>query len=136
MSGKTSRLVYSTASTAASASTAAAAKARTSSPAAAAAAPEPPRSLPAAEQEVRVRREKAGRGGKEVTVAGPLVLTRADAAALLQGLKRRYGSGGGLQPAQTRARLPCFDLELQGDHADRLLADLLAAGYRAKRAGG
>jgi translation initiation factor 1 len=126
MSGKTSRLVYSTSATA---------TARLSSSAGATAS-EPSRSLPAAEQEVRVRREKVGHGGKEVTVAGPLVLTRADAAALLQGLKRRYGSGGGLRPAQTRAGLPCFDLELQGDHADRLLADLLAAGYRARRAGG
>jgi translation initiation factor 1 len=83
-----------------------------------------------------VRREKAGRGGKVVTTAGPLVLARSDAAALLADLKRRYGSGGSLQAAQTRAGDPCFDLEIQGDHADRLTADLAAAGYRAKRAGG
>jgi translation initiation factor 1 (eIF-1/SUI1) len=97
---------------------------------------EPLRSLPPWEQEVRVRREKAGRGGKEVTVAGPLVLLRADAAALLTGLKRRYGSGGALRPSRTRGGEPCFELELQGDQADRLVADLLAGGYRAKRAGG
>jgi translation initiation factor 1 len=83
-----------------------------------------------------VRREKAGRGGKEVTVAGPLVLLRADAAALLTDLKRRYGSGGGLRSSRTRGGEPCFELELQGDQAERLVADLLAAGYRAKRAGG
>jgi translation initiation factor 1 len=97
---------------------------------------EPLHSLPPWEQEVRVRREKAGRGGKEVTVAGPLVLVRAEAAALLAATKRRYGSGGSLRAARTRGGEACFDLEVQGDHADRLVADLLAAGYRAKRAGG
>ena len=31
---------------------------------------------------------------------------------------------------------PAFDLEIQGDHAERLVAELLKAGYKAKRAGG
>jgi translation initiation factor 1 len=97
---------------------------------------EPRRSLPAPEQDVRVRREKAGRGGKLVTVAAPLALTRQDARALLAELKRRYGSGGSLRAAQTRTGEPCFELEIQGDHADRMVTDLAAAGYRVKRSGG
>lgn len=104
-------------------------------------APEPPareprRSLPPAEQDVRVRRERGGRGGKTVTVAGPLVLTREDAASLLSQWKRLCGGGGGLKLARTAAGDPCFEVEVQGDHADRLVAELLEAGYRAKRSGG
>lgn len=97
---------------------------------------EPRRSLPPAEQDVRVRRERAGRGGKTVTVAGPLVLTREDAASLLSQWKRLCGGGGGLKLATTAAGDPCFEVEVQGDHADRLVAELLEAGYRAKRSGG
>lgn len=97
---------------------------------------EPVRSLPAAEQDVRVRRERGGRGGKVVTVAAPLVLCRADAAALLSAWKRRCGGGGTVRPARLPSGDPCFEIEVQGDHADRLLDDLQRAGYRARRSGG
>ena len=88
------------------------------------------------EQSPRVRRETGGRGGKTVTVVTPLVLTRDDAAALLASWKKMCGGGGAMKTGRTREGGPCFELEIQGDHADRLLADLLAAGYKAKRAGG
>lgn len=106
------------------------------SPAPAPSARDPWRSLPPAEQDVRVRREKAGRGGKTVTVAGPLVLTRDDASRLLSEWKRLCGGGGGLKASKTAAGDPCFELEVQGDHADKLVAELVKAGYRAKRSGG
>jgi translation initiation factor 1 len=95
---------------------------------------EPVRSLPPPEQSVRVRREKSGRGGKMVTVAGPLVLTRADATALLAAWKKLCGGGGTLK--STAEGSPAFELEVQGDHADRIVAELVKAGYKAKRAGG
>jgi translation initiation factor 1 len=85
---------------------------------------------------VRVRRERGGRGGKTVTVAGPFVLTRADAAALLAGWKRLCGGGGTLRGGRLPGGDPCFELEVQGDHADRLAGELQRAGYRARRAGG
>lgn len=97
---------------------------------------EPARSLPPASQTVRVRREKSGRGGKMVTVAGPLVLTRVDASALLAAWKKLCGGGGTLKAAPATDGSPAFDLEVQGDHADRLVGELTAAGYKAKRAGG
>jgi translation initiation factor 1 len=97
---------------------------------------EPVRSLPAAEQAVRVRREKAGRGGKTVTVAGPLVLVRTDAAALLADWKRLCGGGGTLRTVRTAGGDPAFEVEVQGDHPDRVLAALTAAGFPAKRSGG
>lgn len=99
-------------------------------------AKEPWRSLPPREQDVRVRRESKGRGGKTVTVATPLVLTRDDASKLLADWKRLCGGGGALKASKTQSGDPCFELEVQGDHADKILAELLKAGYKAKRAGG
>lgn len=97
---------------------------------------EPLRSLPPWEQSPRVRRDRAGRGGKTVTVAGPLVLTREEATALLAAWKKLCGGGGTLKAGKTADGSPAFDLEIQGDHADRLVDELLKAGYKAKRAGG
>lgn len=97
---------------------------------------EPVVSLPAGKQKVRVRREKGGRGGKTVTVAGPLFLVRADAAALLAAWKKLCGGGGTLRTVRAENGDPAFEIEVQGDHADRVVAELLQAGYPAKRAGG
>jgi translation initiation factor 1 len=97
---------------------------------------EPRTSLPSSAQSPRVRREKGGRGGKTVTVVGPLVLARPDAEALLASWKRMCGGGGALKEGKTPDGAPAFDLEVQGDHADRLLAELVQAGYKAKRSGG
>jgi translation initiation factor 1 len=103
--------------------------------------PSRPVSTPAAslqpwEQSPRVRLDRAGRGGKTVTVAGPLVLSREEAEALLSSWKKLCGSGGSLKAGKTREGLPAFELEVQGDHAERLVAELLKAGYKAKRSGG
>jgi len=97
---------------------------------------EPAASRPPAAQAPRVRREKGGRGGRTVTVAGPLVLARTEAEALLAAWKKMCGGGGALKEAEAPDGSPAFELEVQGDHADRLLAELLRAGYKAKRAGG
>ncbi len=87
-------------------------------------------------QSPRVRLDRSGRGGKTVTVAGPLVLTREEAEALLASWKKLCGSGGALKAGKTREGAPAFELEIQGDHADRLVAELLKEGYKAKRSGG
>lgn len=97
---------------------------------------EPGASLTPSSQSPRVRREKAGRGGKTVTVVGPLVLARPDAEALLSSWKRMCGGGGALKAGKTADGSPAFELEIQGDHAEQLVADLVKAGYKAKRAGG
>lgn len=85
---------------------------------------------------MRVRRERSGRRGKTVTVAGPLQLVRADAAELLKALKRLCGSGGTLKLAKRPEEEATFEIEVQGDHADRLVAELSRRGYRVKRSGG
>jgi translation initiation factor 1 len=83
-----------------------------------------------------VRRETAGRAGKTVTTITPLVLSREDAQALLAALKKLCGGGGTLKIAKGSDGKAVFVVELQGDHADKIVADLVARGYRAKRAGG
>ncbi len=88
------------------------------------------------EHAVRVRRERAGRAGKTVTTAGPLFLSRAQAEELLAALKRSCGSGGTLKLAELPDGRISLALELQGDHADRLVAELERRGFPAKRAGG
>lgn len=82
---------------------------------------------PAASPRVRVGREVAGRAGKGVSVISGLPLAAADLEALASRLKRLCGAGGGVRDGV---------IEIQGDHRDRLVAELRLLGYDAKRSGG
>lgn len=76
---------------------------------------------------MRVSRETKGRKGKCVTLVTGL---RADLDTLLdlaRLFKRKCGSGGTVRDGV---------VEIQGDHRDLLVRDLIARGYDAKRAGG
>jgi translation initiation factor 1 len=76
---------------------------------------------------VRVGREVAGRGGKAVTVISGLPLAPSDLEALASRLKRLCGAGGAVREGV---------VEIQGEHRDRLVAELCRLGYDAKRSGG
>jgi translation initiation factor 1 len=76
---------------------------------------------------IRVAREVAGRGGKGVTVITGLPLKSDELEALATQLKRSCGAGGAVRGDK---------IEIQGEHRDRLLAELIKLGYDAKRAGG
>jgi translation initiation factor 1 len=76
---------------------------------------------------VRVARETKGRAGKGVTIISGLPLSDSDVEALAAKLKKRCGSGG-----TVRAGV----IEIQGDHRDTLVAELIKLGWQAKRAGG
>ena len=76
---------------------------------------------------VRVGREVAGRAGKGVSVISGLPLAAADLEALATRLKRLCGAGGAVRDGV---------IEIQGDHRDRLVAELHRLGYDAKRSGG
>lgn len=76
---------------------------------------------------VRVGREVAGRGGKGVTVITGLPLPPAELETLATKLKKLCGAGGAVREGV---------IEIQGEHRDRLLAELLKLGYEAKRSGG
>ena len=81
----------------------------------------------AAPARVRVGREVAGRAGKGVSVISGLPLAAADLEALASRLKRLCGAGGAVRDGV---------IEIQGDHRDRLVAELRLLGYDAKRSGG
>ena len=76
---------------------------------------------------VRVSRDAKGRGGKTVTVVSGISLPDKDLDALGKQLKAACGSGGTVKDGV---------IEVQGDHIDRIVAMLVAQGYKAKRAGG
>lgn len=76
---------------------------------------------------VRVGREVAGRGGKGVTVITGLPFDEVQLAELATRLKKLCGAGGAVKKGV---------IEIQGDHRDRLVAELCKLGLEAKRAGG
>ena len=76
---------------------------------------------------VRVSRVTQGRGGKSVSVITGLPLDEAALAVLARELKQRCGSGGTVREGT---------IEIQGEHRDTLVAELLQRGYAARRAGG
>src|SRR5215469_1912022 len=76
---------------------------------------------------VRVGREVAGRGGKGVSVITGLPLVGEELEALATRLKKLCGAGGAVKDGT---------IEIQGDHRDRLVAELNTLGFQAKRSGG
>lgn len=76
---------------------------------------------------VRVSRESKGRGGKTVTVVRGLALDAAALAALGKRLRAACGAGGTAKDGV---------LEVQGDHAERVIELLRAEAWTVKRAGG
>ncbi len=77
-----------------------------------------------ADEIVRVERRRGGRGGGWVTLVTGLP---GDAKAELKGLKRLCGAGGAVRDGA---------VEIQGDHADRLVDHLKGRGLTVRRAGG
>lgn len=80
-----------------------------------------------AHQQPRVRREK--RGGKMVTVVSGLDAAANDLPGMLKAWRSSIGAGGNLDKVTGQ-------IELQGDHRDRIVAELIAKGFKAKAAGG
>lgn len=76
---------------------------------------------------VRVRRETKGRAGKTVTAVSGLPLSADQLQKLLSELKRLVGGGGALKDGV---------IELQGDHCELVMRELIKRGYPAKRSGG
>ena len=80
---------------------------------------------PAGDGVVRVRREV--RNGKTATVVLGLPLRADELAEFAKKLKQGCGSGGTAKDGA---------IEIQGDHRERVVAVLKAAGYTVKLAGG
>jgi len=85
------------------------------------------RAKPAGDGNIKVSRESKGRGGKTVTLIRGLPLAAEALAALGKQLRSACGSGGTVKDGV---------LEIQGDHCERVMAELLKQGYKPKRVGG
>jgi translation initiation factor 1 len=82
---------------------------------------------PVGDGNVKVSRESKGRGGKTVTLVRGLPLAADELAALGKQLRSACGSGGTVKDGV---------LEIQGDHCERVMAELTKLGHKPKRAGG
>jgi translation initiation factor 1 len=89
--------------------------------------PAPTPTAKAGPAKVRVGREVSGRGGKGVSVVTGLPLAGEALEELATRLKKTCGAGGAVKDGT---------IEIQGDHRDRLVAELCKLGYDAKRSGG
>jgi translation initiation factor 1 len=76
---------------------------------------------------IRVGRGVAGRGGKGVSIISGLSLGAEELEALATRLKKLCGAGGAVKDGT---------IEIQGEHRDRLVAELQKLGFAAKRSGG
>jgi len=78
------------------------------------------------DQSPRVCREK--RRGKQVTVISHLDPVATDLKSMLKQLRTKFGAGGTVTPES--------EIELQGDHRDKIVEFLKQLGYAAKASGG
>ena len=88
---------------------------------------QPKRSLPPSEQTAELHLEKKGRGGKTVSIVRGLQLSTKDTKALSKKLKQACGSGGSIKND---------DIEIQGDHREKMATLLQELGYKTKMVGG
>lgn len=81
---------------------------------------EEPATLPKSQQKLRLSMERAGRGGKTVTLVRGFVGTDSDLNALCKLLKQKCGVGGSVKEGE---------IIIQGDHRQRLIEILKTEGY-------
>jgi translation initiation factor 1 len=85
------------------------------------------KSLPPQQQNVYLHRDSKGRGGKSVTLVKNLVLSEDNLKELSKQLKQACGSGGTVKDGQ---------IEIQGEHREKIAEFLRELGYKVKIAGG
>jgi translation initiation factor 1 len=83
--------------------------------------------VPKSDGILRVSYETKGRGGKGVTVVKGFALDAAELAAMGKQLKAACGTGGTVKDS---------NVEIQGDHCERVMTLLKSKGFVVKRSGG
>ena len=76
---------------------------------------------------IRIRRETKGRNGKGVTTVSGFSLSDDALKTLAKQLKQKCSTGGTVKDGT---------IEIQGDHREKLKAELEKLGYQVKLAGG
>ena len=83
--------------------------------------------LTSGDGKIRVSRESKGRKGNGVSLISGLPLSELELKVLAKKLKQICGSGGAVKRGI---------IEIQGEHRDKLVAELIKLGYSAVKAGG
>ena len=83
--------------------------------------------LPPNQQNLRVQASRKGRKGKTVTVISGFQVKPETLTALVKQLKAQCGTGGTVKDNE---------IEIQGDHKQKLVEILTKLGYKAKISGG
>lgn len=84
----------------------------------------PSLTLPKQQQKLRISMERAGRGGKTVTLVKGFIGAEEDITSLCRLLKQKCGVGGSVKDG---------DIIIQGDHRQRLTEMLKNEGYTQTR---
>ncbi|NWF58748.1 MAG: translation initiation factor [Fischerella sp.] len=87
----------------------------------------PIQELPPEKQNLRVQATRAGRKGKTVTVISGFQAKPETLQALLKQLKTQCGTGGTVKDNE---------IEIQGEHKQKILEIVTKLGYKAKISGG
>jgi translation initiation factor 1 len=85
---------------------------------------EEPRDVDAGKQSIRVAIDRKRRAGKSVTLASGFQHAPATLNELATALKKKCGSGGTAKDGE---------IEIQGEHVDRVAEELEKRGYRVRR---
>jgi translation initiation factor 1 len=83
--------------------------------------------IPPNQQNLKVQASRKGRGGKTVTVISGFQGKPETLTALVKQLKAQCGTGGTVKDNE---------IEIQGEHKQKLVEILTKLGYKAKMSGG
>ncbi len=86
-----------------------------------------PADLPPNQHSLKIQASRKGKGGKTVTIVSGFQVSPDTLQSLVKQLKNQCGTGGTMRDGE---------IEIQGDHRQKLLEILTKLGYKAKLSGG